>query len=360
MGFKEKGEELYERLYDVVRCFSAKQRRIKEFKRKTNPKALTAEQIAQVKEFYKPYKIPNMVFHKYFTEKTGHFHPNYLPQDIYVAYVDPYFNDIRGSKYLDNKCYFGALFHKIPQPFTMLKRVNGIWVDHEGRSVTQEQIFEILAAEPRGVFVKEAETSAGGHGVTYFKNPAEKGKEILEVAATYPTDIIIQRELVQHPDLAAINPSSVNTYRLYSILDKDGNAKIYSSVFRVGVGDTKVDNYASGGVSVGIAEDGTLRSDGFNKKGEKVLEHPSSGITFLGYQLPSYDKAVELVKRAHPMLAHYRSVSWDIAIIEDGTPVLIEANLCRGGIDLLQLNNGPLFGDDTKKILDEVFGKTAK
>jgi len=80
----------------------------------------------------------------------------------------------------------------------------------------------------------------------------------------------------------------------------------------------------------------------------------------LGYQLPSYDKAVELVKKTHPRIAHFRSVSWDIAIVEDGTPVLIEANLCRGGIDLLQLNNGPLFGDDTKIILDEVFGKTVK
>jgi len=359
MGFKEKGEELYERLYDVVRCVSAKQRRINEFKHKSNANALTADQERQVREFYAPYKIPSMVFHRYFTEKTGQFYANYLPQDIYVAYVDPYFNDIRGSKYLDNKCYFEALFHGIPQPFNLLKRVNGIWMDHESRPTGREQIFAILKAEPRGVFVKEAETSAGGHGVTYFQKPDETCSEILKTAESYPTDIIIQRELVQHPDLAAVNPSSVNTYRLYSILGKDGNAKIYSSVFRVGVGDTKVDNYASGGMSVGIAEDGTLRRDGFNKKGETVLKHPTTGITFLGYQLPSYDKAVELVKRAHPMLAHYRSVSWDIAILEDGSPILIEANLCRGGIDLLQLNNGPLFGDDTKKILDEVFGKLA-
>jgi hypothetical protein len=44
-------------------------------------------------------------------------------------------------------------------------------------------------------------------------------------------------------------------------------------------------------------------------------------------------------------------------INESGNPILIEANLCRGGIDLLQLSNGPLFGEDTKAILDEVFGK---
>ncbi len=59
------------------------------------------------------------------------------------------------------------------------------------------------------------------------------------------------------------------------------------------------------------------------------------------------------------MVPHFRSVSWDVAITSEGEAVLIEGNLCRGGIDLLQLSNGPLYGDDTKKILDEVFtGKT--
>ena len=83
--------------------------------------------------------------------------------------------------------------------------------------------------------------------------------------------------------------------------------------------------------------------------------HPTSaGSLPKGSFLPV---AVELVKKAHPLVPHFRSVSWDIAIVADGTPTLIEANLCRGGIDLLQLNNGPLFGKDTKKILDEVFGK---
>lgn len=360
MGFKEKGEELYERIYDAVRCFSAKQRRIKEFKRKTSKDVLTSEQKTQVKAFYAPYKLPNLVFHSFFTEKTGRFYPNYLPQDIYVAHVDPYFNDVRGSKYLDNKCNYDALFYGVPQPYTVLKRVNNIWLDGNSVPVSREQCLKLLAEEPRGVFVKEAQTTAGGHGVTYFKDLAHNGAEALETASAYPTDVIIQRELVQHADLAAVNPSSVNSYRLYSILGKDGVAKIYSSVFRIGVGDTKVDNYASGGVSVGISENGTLREDGYNKLGNKVFAHPVSGITFLGYQLPSYDKAVELVKKTHPRIAHYRSVSWDIAIIEDGTPVLIEANLCRGGIDLLQLNNGPLFGDDTKKILDEVFGKNTQ
>ena len=75
-----------------------------------------------------------------------------------------------------------------------------------------------------------------------------------------------------------------------------------------------------------------------------------------GYQLPGYKEACELVKRAHPMVSHFKLVSWDIAIDENGSPIMIEANLAKGSSEVHQLNNGPLFGDDTKKILDEVFG----
>lgn len=41
-------------------------------------------------------------------------------------------------------------------------------------------------------------------------------------------------------------------------------------------------------------------------------------------------------------------------------PVLIEFNVKPQGIDLHQRENGPLFGDMTVKVLDEVFAKRIK
>ena len=67
-------------------------------------------------------------------------------------------------------------------------------------------------------------------------------------------------------------------------------------------------------------------------------------------------QAKELVKKAHPMVPHFRLVSFDIAINEEGEPIFIEANLCKGSIEIHDFNNGPVFGEDTKKILDEVYG----
>ena len=59
----------------------------------------------------------------------------------------------------------------------------------------------------------------------------------------------------------------------------------------------------------------------------------------------------------HAQMPRFRLVSWDFAIDPDGEPVLIEANLHYGELDFHQINNGPIFGEDTEKILKEVFNK---
>jgi len=93
---------------------------------------------------------------------------------------------------------------------------------------------------------------------------------------------------------------------------------------------------------------------GFTSDGEEVTFLPN-GYTFKEKKLPGYKKAVELVKKAHLKLGHFRLVSWDIAIGADETPVFIEYNLFFQGISLHQMNNGPLFGDKTEKVLEFVF-----
>ena len=124
---------------------------------------------------------------------------------------------------------------------------------------------------------------------------------------------------------------------------------------RIGGGTAKVDNFCFGGMAVGIEDNGELKEFGYFLNGDRVDRHPVTNVVFKGYKIPSFEKAKELVMRAQLKVPHFRMVSWDVAIQENGEPVLIEANLADGQLDLHQLTNGPLFKDDTKKILDEVF-----
>jgi hypothetical protein len=47
-------------------------------------------------------------------------------------------------------------------------------------------------------------------------------------------------------------------------------------------------------------------------------------------------------------------ISWDFTVDCNGNPVFIEMNLTNGIINAHQLANGPIFGDETKKIVTEV------
>lgn len=137
---------------------------------------------------------------------------------------------------------------------------------------------------------------------------------------------------------------------------KDG-VHILSSCLRMGVDKARIDNVTAGGISVGILSDEAMDEFAYNYfTGERTDIHPQ-GFVFKGHKGPSYDRAVELVMEAHPVIPNFRLVSWDIAIDDVGDPVLIEANMRKGGINLNQFSNGPLFGELTEQVLDEVFGK---
>lgn len=50
---------------------------------------ITLKQKKEIKAFYKPYRNVSTIFHAYYTEKTGNYSVNYLPNDLYINYIDP-------------------------------------------------------------------------------------------------------------------------------------------------------------------------------------------------------------------------------------------------------------------------------
>lgn len=319
----------------------------------TKERLLTKEEIESAKSFYEPYCKINPIFFEFYREKTGEFSPRFIPDDIYYGYIDPYFNDWNRAVYMDNKCYYAAMFKNVLQPDTVFLRMNGIWFDANNEFCSNEKMTQILKTE-EDLFVKIATESDGGHGVYYFNNENDLEKFWKFVSST-TSDIIVQRAVKQNEMLSRLNSSSANTIRVLSLLTND-TVNIYSCVLRMGVNGSKVDNEASGGRTCGIRKDGRLKAVAHNKYGESCLEHPNSKIVFDGYEIPGFDAVLSVVPMLHKQVPHFRLISWDFAINQDSEPVLIEANFKYGGVTIHQLNNGPIFGEDTKKILSEVFG----
>ncbi len=321
---------------------------------------LTKEQKDALEDFYRPYvRHMDDKYHRLYTYRAdGKFYPEYLPEDFYFMHIDSFYNDRRESPYLDNKCYYNKLFPDTGQPRTIAARVGKNWLDENGKLITPEEVKRKIKAEDE-IVIKQAVFSEGGFGV-HFISGDDKFTQFRNILKGIRTDVILQEPIKQHPDMAALNPSSVNTMRIMTWLD--GNeVKVLRTLVRIGVGGDRVDNSSHGGLICGVGEGGRLGSKGVFHDGRQVERHPELGYLFSDKCIPNIDKAYELVKNAHPSISHFRVVGWDVAIDEQGEATMVEVNFTLCGINDMQVCCGPLFGDDTKRMLDEVFyGKKAK
>ncbi|MGF2142112.1 sugar-transfer associated ATP-grasp domain-containing protein [Vagococcus fluvialis] len=72
-------------------------------------------------------------------------------------------------------------------------------------------------------------------------------------------NLVIQRILKQLKYLVPIHESSLNTVKVLTI-NLDGKIQVVSSVVRMGVGDSRIDNCGSGGFVSGINKNGCMKN----------------------------------------------------------------------------------------------------
>ena len=153
--------------------------------------------------------------------------------------------------------------------------------------------------------------------------------------------------------MSALNPTSVNTLRVLTFRSGMEILIVYV-VVRIGKLGAVVDNQCAGGISTYVNEDGTIGKFAFGGYDEDNILKTDTGIILDGYQIPSFDKVLEAVKYLHYQLPYYDLVGWDMAIDENGEPVVIEWNTNTG---LSQSAYGPGFGKYTERIIRELWGR---
>ena len=324
-----------------------------------NTPSLTVEQKKAVREFYRPY-VPfvSTRFHRLYLSQSGHgFDPRYIPEDLHFTRIDRYLCDREAARFLDNKCYYYRFFSNVKQPQLVCMRVGNTWLDKELQPVSFDCAVEKVRQEEE-VVVKQAAFSEFGVGVFFLREEPGKeiGEQFTQTVRTMKEDILVQKPIRQHEQLAALHPQSVNTLRVLSLLSED-KVKILGACLRIGTEGSRVDNTSMGGILCGVMEDGRLSGYGLYHDGNRIESHPQLGYRFADKRVPNLPGVYELVRKAHGFAGHFRILYWDIAIDEQGDAVLVEVNFCLGRISAFQAFHGPLFGEDTEKILNEVFGR---
>lgn len=217
--------------------------------------------------------------------------------------------------------------------------------------ISESDLYSLCKAFER-VIIKPARNTSGSKGISFWHN-REPLDKLLACFDTY-SEYVIQECIEQHEEMSSLHPESTNTVRVMS-LNYKGEVETLSSILRIGVNGSAVDNFTVGGIAVGIEESGKLKDCAFDVSGKKYTEHPQ-GASFPDHFVPNFHEITHLCKALAPRFTFAsRLISWDFAIGKDGHPTLIEVNLGCGGFDFHQLCNGPVFGDFAKEILQEIF-----
>lgn len=278
--------------------------------------------------------------------KTG-FDARYVPLDIQYSFIDDWFCNSREAYALDDKNMYDMYFYDVRQPKTVMRVISDRFLDEHYKELPLEQVVEKCRMQ-KSVIIKPTVNMSEGDGIVFWNE--EDGENALVGALARRSNLVVQEVVRQHPALAALHKESVNTLRMVTCFFEN-EMRVLSTVVRMGAGDSRLDNASVGGLFCGVQEDGRLRKYGYNKDGESFEKHPQGGV-FAECRIPNFERCKELVKRlAYRFVRVSSLVSWDLAIGEDGEPLLIEVNLCYGGADIHQMANGPLYGEYTEQII---------
>lgn len=302
----------------------------------------------------------NSIWSRYYNgierETKGEFDARYIPLDMEACFIDDWFNNTNAAQAIDDKNMYDMYFHDVNMPKTVGRIINRSYFDENYLAISVDTLIErcLLA---KHVIMKPSVGSMAGHGIVFWKE--DDGKEVLKKFLLEHNNYIIQELIHQHEEINKLYSQSVNSIRIVTCHFK-GKTEVLSAVIRIGQGGNKLDNASQGGLFCGINEDGTLKKFGYSKYGETCTVHPQ-GAVFAQCRIPNFDKCKELViNLSNRFLRISKLISWDLAVDENGEPMVIEVNLCYGGTDIHQIANGPLFGDKTEEVLDNVFRKQRK
>lgn len=289
-------------------------------------------------------------------ETKGSFDARYIPLDMEACFIDDWFNNTNAAQAIDDKNMYDMYFHDVNMPKTVGRIINHSYFDENYLAISIDKLLErcLLAQH---VIMKPSVGSMAGHGIVFWNE--EEGIEVLKKMLLEHDNYIIQELIHQHDDINKIYSQCVNSIRIVTCHFK-GKTEVLSAVIRIGQGGNKLDNASQGGLFCGINEDGTLKKYGYSKYGETCTVHPQ-GAVFSECRIPNFEKCKKLViDLSNRFLRISKLISWDLAVDENGEPMLIEVNLCYGGTDIHQIANGPLFGDKTEDVVDCVFRKQKK
>ena len=317
------------------------------------PEEVTAKEVNKV---WGKYCHVDPRWAQYYYTMNGIASPNYVSSEVWFGKICRILNQRKRYPYpmLQDKNYLDLLFSDLVEtPNVLLRNINGQLLNNQFYPVSENEAIKWLCDTQTEVVIKPSVESKGGRAVAFVSHIGDNEQFYNQLFKTIHNnkDYVVQNVVTQHSAMAKLNPNSINTIRILTLL---WNEKVYllGALVRIGVKGIRVDNpHTSNGVSCALDENGKMIKTAYDRDWYPHVKLPN-GIVFEGYQVPYYSDLINTAKRLHYKTPHTRVVGWDMTVTEDGRPILIEANLDTPEIYFHQIGTGPIF--NKSGLLDEV------
>ena len=313
---------------------------------------LHEQYIKEVVPYWKKYNLkPAEYWFRYFSQDGVHTDPRYIPEDMFFGMILPYYSNMFFRRPYEDKCMHNVLFPDVKRPRTIVKNIACEFYTDDLRLLTKNDAFALCKKESSFI-VKPSIDSGAGRLIQFYNAGEQSTDDIKKILKKAGNNYIVQEVVEQHPVMASLHHNSLNTIRVLSFFFEE-EIHIISVIVRMGSGNARIDNVTAGGMQCGVNMDGTLYPKACTKKRDWVEASPD-GALFAEVTIPAFDKIIDIVKREHVKLPHFRLIGWDFTVSPKEEPIMIEYNVCPGAN---QMTCGPTFGDLTDSVLEDVFIK---
>lgn len=318
---------------------------------------------------YNPYylkwgfKFPMYEF-EYYAQNSGVESDLYLPIQLYRKYIFPYLDhDAWHWGYADKNMFARLLNVEDAKKHVDVLLPECVACCDNGRYFVggcdnictyDEAVLAVLSTEGNQI-IKPTIQSNHGKGVMKIASEDKTRQLVTELFERYGKNFVVQKEIRQHPELAKLNPTSVNTIRISTYQDFQGKVKVLYATQRFGgegkIYDNADDPNGSGGFCA-IMPDGTLSREIHHLRNMRKTYLNDNIVE----KVPYFDKVQEAVLFLHTRFPHFALIGWDVTVTPEGHPLVIEYNFLPG-FGSCQLAHGPMF---QKEDLDEIMERVSK
>ncbi len=190
-------------------------------------------------------------------------------------------------------------------------------------------------------FLSKPTTGTQGEDIRFIHRETLDVDEFIARHQNHP--YLLEAFIQQHPAMAALNESSVNTIRIITLRYK-GQVLLIGAGLRCGAAGSHVDNFHNGGSAYPIDIDtGIVTGPGQTLNAtSRLLRHPTSHHIMPGFQVPHWETLKARVTEAALIPEHMGYIGWDIAITPDGVD-FVECNVSSPGNTIIQLDGNSVY-----------------